>query len=223
MEKILIFQGVEYRLDENLKHAIVKAPTVGSARFLTIPAHVIHEGVAYEVTEIGVNAFWRNIHIDGIILPDTIRVIRDCAFQSSSLNTFSRGKTNKMLKIERSAFEDCKKLQHVEFNGPVILAEPYIFYGCIDLQRMDSFRICGEIPTESFYNCKKMLDFHFDEITDVAYNAFSGVQFKRVFVLSEKLWSNDKSFSEAIRSARIYCGPKSPILDLAYDGFDIRC
>jgi hypothetical protein len=223
MEQIMIYKGVEYLLNNTTKTAIVKAPTVGVARLLVIPNCVICDGVVYKVTEIGKNAFWQHIHIDGIVLPATIQVIRAYAFQGSSLHAFSREKTDKMLKIEKSAFEACSRLQHVEFNGPVTLAEPDVFYRCVDLQRMDSSHIYGEIPTGCFHDCKKMSDFYFDYVTDISPDAFHGVQFKRVFVLSTELWSNDTSFLTAISNARIYCSEKCRLLDLAYEGFDIRC
>ena len=223
MLQIAIYQGLEYLLDNVNKQATVKAPTAGISGLLIIPAHIFTENGMYEVTEIGSNAFFNYQRLTGIILPRTLKTIREYAFQSSSLVSVAREKSEKTLIIERSAFEMCKDLQSIEFNGPAVLSAPRIFYGCNKMQQMDSFHIQGEVTSECFHNCKKLTDFHFDGIVDIAQDAFSGVCLKRAFILSDVLDSNETSFLEAIKNANIFCGPKCKMLNLAYEGFHIHC
>lgn len=60
-----------------------------------LPATVSHNGKSYQITAIGEKAFYRNLNLHKMILPESVQMIGDNAFSHSPLDTLVVGKNLK--------------------------------------------------------------------------------------------------------------------------------
>ena len=68
---------------------------------ITLPPTVTHDGQEYRITAIGDKAFYRNLHLSKMTLPDGVQSIGNIAFSGSTLDTLVAG--NNLMEVDEYA------------------------------------------------------------------------------------------------------------------------
>ena len=117
--------GVYYNLDGNKREAQVtyneSAPASSSASYsgaVTIPQSVTHEGKEYSVTSIGEEAFFENVGLTSVTIPNSVKSIGDKAFSGCTALT-SVAIPNSVISIGEGAFSGCNALTAINIPGSV--------------------------------------------------------------------------------------------------------
>lgn len=118
-----------------------KAPQNGIIDTLTIPSTL--DG--FTVTSLGNYSFSNTYHINTVIIPDTVTVIKASAFYSSNCTNIQL--PNGLKTIERYAFECCYRLEKIEIPDSVTEIGEYAFYSC---RRLKTAKLPNNLTTISF-------------------------------------------------------------------------
>ncbi len=165
-----IVQGLQYSLSEDGTYAICNGYNTGAKIDRVVEIDAEYNGVP--VKEIAVKAFFREQDIKKVVMPDTIEVIGEQAFEECeglnevniSNNTINLGKRAfsftaiKEITIPQSvqtignfAFWECNNLTKATINCPK--AYVYTFYDCPNLTSVIFGEKVISIDKNSFYNC----------------------------------------------------------------------
>ncbi len=165
-----IVQGLQYSLSEDGTYAICNGYNTGAKVDRVVEIDAEYNGVP--VKEIAVKAFFREQDIEKVVMPDTIEVIGEQAFEECeglnevniSNNTINLGKRAfsftaiKEITIPQSvqtignfAFWECNNLTKATINCPK--AYVYTFYDCPNLTNVIFGEKVISIDKNSFYNC----------------------------------------------------------------------
>ncbi len=109
-----------------------------------------------EGTEIiGDSAFADCSHIRKIILPDTLKEIKEFAFfNCKNLETIEGG--NKLINIGRSAFQNCSSLDNVFLPNSVKKIDAWAFSSCTRLKTVEMGEHIESIGHQAFADCKQL-------------------------------------------------------------------
>lgn len=89
----------------------------------------------YKVTGIDYNAFYDCYRITGVTIPDTVRVIGECAFEECiRLKTVKMG--NNVQEIGEDAFRDCESLESTNLSSQLTEIQWGTFWGCDKLKEI---------------------------------------------------------------------------------------
>lgn len=145
-----------------------KLKTIGDNAFdnrlLTGPL-VLPEGL----DSIGKEAFQKN-YITEVTIPESVRAIGKAAFYD---NQYLKSATlnNSMETINRSLFNNCKKLAVVHGGKNVKTIVYRAFYSCDSLRSIKDI-VPVTIDREAFYNCQKLDGINFSRIKSIGYESF---------------------------------------------------
>lgn len=145
-----------------------KLKTIGDNAFdnrlLTGPL-VLPEGL----DSIGKEAFQKN-YITEVTIPESVRAIGKAAFYD---NQYLKSATlnNSMETINRSLFNNCKKLAVVHGGKNVKTIVYRAFYSCDSLRSIKDI-VPVTIDREAFYNCEKLESLNFSRIKSIGYESF---------------------------------------------------
>lgn len=213
--------GIVYELDYKTKTAKVVEYRAANIDEQVIP-HCIHSYIAHcTVTEIGDGAF-KYSDIRKVVLPLTLTKIGECAFMASKLSYIFREETTMPvpLTIGDSAFVNCTNLVKVELHGKINLIGDNHFVNCYQLDEIDSCNIRGRIGQWSFAQCSNLDDFYLADDVIVEKTSFENTKFNQVFIGKNVRISG--GIKHTLNTMNILCHDDSDILDLAYEGYNIR-
>lgn len=205
----------EYRIDGN---KCILTKLIHPDYYLEIPDCVRGK----PVREIGAKAFYNIRDVGHVVLPYTLSHIKEEAFACSNISVIKRRKNKNAptLYIGKLAFHKCCCLTTVELSGQTFLEDSgYQFQECLNLQRIDSLSICGSIPIGAFKSCDIRL-FCFNHGTYIASEAFAGTVLEKIYVQGNLKYASD--FLIHRDNIEIVCEKKSPIANLAYEGYNVK-
>ena len=121
--------GIYYNLNSTNKTAEVTSGYYTGN--ITIPAIIVHEGSQYEVTSIGIFAFFQCSELMSVTIPSSVKTIDFAAFNSSSLMSIKipPGVTT----IGEAAFTDCDNLVSITIPYSVTNIGNWAFNSCNNL------------------------------------------------------------------------------------------
>ncbi len=127
---------------------------------------VIGEGI----TGIGAYTFSSLQNLTEVVLPQSLTIIRSCAFQNC--NSLSSINTSYVTTLEEYAFSECSRLVNIDISR-VTSIDQYVFQSC-GLRSVTIPRSITVIPRGAFVNCRSLssLTLH-DQITKIGYDAFN--------------------------------------------------
>ena len=102
----------------------------------------------------------RDLSITNLIIPDSVIIIGDNAFENCKL--LKNVKFSKNLEsIGYKAFGDCNKLQHLNIPNSVTYIEESAFTNCINLKSIKLGTNIEKLEMDIFYNCKNLKNIHY--------------------------------------------------------------
>lgn len=148
--------GIEYEItSESPAEAAVgkNDEFVGSSA--EIPASVIKDGTVYAVTSIGRFAFFNNIGVKSIKLPESIKIIDYNAFSRSGITSVVV--PGSVTTIDNNVFYNCDYLTSVEIGRGVTVIGTYSFSSCPKLERVKLGSGITRLQTYVFYDCPSLI------------------------------------------------------------------
>ena len=171
-----------------------------STGFLSIPSFFTVKGKNYAVASISKEAFKDCQALTGIVIPDSVSMIKDAAFRNcSSLINVTLGNgliligndafqsceslteihiPDSVLSIGIGAFMNCSSLTEVTLSENIRLIDEFTFDGCISLPHVvipDSVTTIGE---RAFYNCTSLTAIQVSE-NNSSYQSIEGILFSK--------------------------------------------
>ena len=130
-------------------------------------AVVIPEEVdGFTVTSIGASAFESNGNITSVVIPDSVKEIKEKAFRGTKITKFE---ANGVKTIGASAFYGCQSL--VTFTTPnVVELGNSVFNRCSRLKTVNIS--VSVIPYETFAHCKALTNYDFTGVESIGERAF---------------------------------------------------
>ena len=123
---------------------------------ITIPKSVLHNGVKYQVTGIGKEAFLYT-SVSEFTIPETVKYIAESAF-CGSFELTSIEIPNSVTDIGSAAFTCSHKLTSVTLGKGVTTIGSLAFMGCRELQSINIPASVTTISALAFYDCPKIID-----------------------------------------------------------------
>lgn len=174
--------GIYYNLISNTKEAEVTYRDGGYVRDysgdIVIPEEVVFEGETYKVTAIGDKTFFNCKNITSVILPSSIKYIRDEAFRGCGLKSINI--PSSVILIGRYSFGDCAltslnipdgltSISTGAFSGCSFVSVTIpnsvksicssAFSGCENLEEINFGNNVSYIGSRAFSACRKLSDF----------------------------------------------------------------
>ena len=141
----------------------------GSESVVEIPSTIDGRSVV----KIGSDSFKSCRSITSVIIPESVNVIDDWAFGSSSLTSVTI--PDSVTEIGKSAFNSCKKLKNISISNNVLSLEEKVFYGCSNLTSITIPNSITSIEKNAFSDCTSFTNVVIpNSVTSIEYMAFSG-------------------------------------------------
>ena len=122
---------------------------------VTIPPSVTYEGVTYQVTSIGYDAFRDCDSLTSVVIPNSVTSIGSFAFAfSESLTNITI--PNSVTGIGSDAFRACYGLTSITIPNSVTSIGYQAFYGCSSLTNVNIGNSVKEIGLRAFRDCKNL-------------------------------------------------------------------
>ena len=182
-----VVDGIRYIFYKYNNTAYVSGFTANSPYYVgdvVIPETVTYKDQTYNVTKIGLEAFYKSNNLTSVIIPNSVKDIEDGAFMYCS-KLASVTIPSSVTSIGNSAFLGCKALTSVTipdgvkylagtFNGcssltsvhlPKYLTHigPNIFYNCSSLTSVTIPNSVIEISSAAFYGCSSLTSVNLPE------------------------------------------------------------
>lgn len=149
-----------YAVINNTKNVTIKGLVNQQVADINIPATVTNNTSTYQVTEISNSAFAEGNnahHITSVILPTTIKTVRDNAFKNCILLKTVKFQADEMISIGNSAFYDCITLEAVQMPKRLSKLGSSTFYKCKKLQSLVIPEGVKEVQSTTFNNCASLV------------------------------------------------------------------
>lgn len=167
---------------------------------LVIPPSIMVSNVQYTVTSIGDHAFEDCADLESVVLPESITVLGESAFQESGLQTVELPTT--INTIGRSAFYHCNNLKTIVIPEGVTELGPDVFRGCSSLVSVVFSENCGieGISLWAFQNCNNLRSINLPKsLIEINKEAFSGcISLKKITLPGSLLIIGEDAFSGCI-------------------------
>ena len=162
--------GIYYYTSSN--NATVTSRSNGYSGDVNIPASVTYDGVTYNVTSIGNNAFYGCRGLTSITIPNSVTSIESGAFlYCSGLTSITI--PNSVTSIRNGAFEGCSGLTSVTIGNSVTSIGYGAFEGCTSLPIINNIRYADCYAIEAID--KSLTTYTFNEGTKfIGSRVFSG-------------------------------------------------
>ena len=236
------YNGINYFLIENYlsnygtqRNAIVLSCDESWGTEITIPENVMFNGVEYEVTCIGDNAF-ESSRIVSCVLPETIQVIGASAFNCSNLVEINL--PSKLQFIGSVAFAGSNlsgnlilpegtvdfgafattQIESVVIPEGVTVLEDSVFFSCVKLKSVSFPSTLKKIGNNCFFNMTSLEQVIVQKDTELEYRAFAGLPSLRKVVFSEGFTRLEQNFDSCENLSLVYL-PKS-IEYIDYNAFN---
>ena len=139
---------------------------------ITIPKSVLHNGVKYQVTGIGKEAFLYT-SVSEFTIPETVKYIAESAF-GGSFELTSIEIPNSVTDIGSAAFTCSHKLTSVTLGKGGTTIGSLAFMGCRELQSINIPESVTAISALAFYDCPKITDVKLNNgLVEIKDQAFS--------------------------------------------------
>ena len=123
----------------------------GEGDVIVVPSEMHKNGKTYKVIGIAGYAFSKKKKIGKVVLPDTVEMIADNAFASSSLTEIEIPSSVK--EIKDYAFDDCAQLKKVVLPDGLSLLGKNAFSSCVSLESISIPNSIRSISSSLFLNC----------------------------------------------------------------------
>ena len=194
-------QTLYYQITDNENHYVtVVSPTLGYFNLngeITIPDVVTNDGIDYQVTSIGYNAFNGCTGLTSVEIPNSVTSIGDNAFSGcTGLKSLTIGNLvesigyaafagcegltsltipNSVTSIGDQAFYRCAGLTSVKIPNSVTSIGEYAFSGCTGLTSVEIPNSVTSIGECAFYQCTGLASVEIpNSVKSIGDNAFSG-------------------------------------------------
>jgi len=189
--------GIYYKINGNNTVAVTYINTDYNSYSgdISIPKTVTCDGVTYQVTAIGENAFKNCTDLTSIILPNSVKTIEDYAFSGcSGLAVVTIGNSvksigayafmecseltgivvpNSVSSIGHNAFEGCAGLKSVTLSNTLTTISNSAFSGCRGLKSVTIPNSVTTIEEQAFKYCTKLTGITIgNSVTEIGKNAF---------------------------------------------------
>lgn len=171
-----------------------------------------------EMPVVGVdeNAF-ANTNIKNIVLPKTVVVIENYAFQNAlNLKTVKFEADAVMLGFK--AFANCFRLQKV-IGNKLETVSSFAFSQCKNLVEIKADFV-GEVFTDTFRLCKRLTELSFADGIKIHNDAFYGCMAIHTLYFAHNVEFSDK-IRKFVEKRKIVCLGDCPLTELAYAGTDV--
>ena len=152
-----VVDGIRYIFYKYNNTAYVSGFTANSPYYVgdvVIPETVTYKDQTYNVTKIGLEAFYKSNNLTSVIIPNSVKDIEDGAFMYCS-KLASVTIPSSVTSIGNSAFLGCKALTSVTIpDGVKYLAGT--FNGCSSLTSVHLPKYLTHIGPNIFYNCSSL-------------------------------------------------------------------
>ena len=173
-----IGQNTTFKVGD-LTYEITSANTVEvhdcatSATSVTIPETIVNtdDGITYNVTSIGSNAFWSCYNISSIEIPNSITSIGASAFVSCTTMT-NIIIPNSVTSIGNNAFQNCNKLSSITLSNTLTSIGSSTFRTCSSLISIVIPNSVTSISSQAFLDCLSLTSVTLPENATIAINAF---------------------------------------------------
>ena len=125
------------------------------------------------VVAIGNGAFYKNLNIETVTIPGTVKTIESGAFALAQLLTTVTFTGDGLETIESSAFEACYNLTEITIPKTVKTIGDHAFHLCTVLKKVSVLSLSVEIGTETFADCKKLESIDLGGATKIGNGAFA--------------------------------------------------
>lgn len=144
-----------------------------SATAVTIPETIVdtNDGITYNVTSIGSNAFWSCYNLSSIEIPNSVTSIGADAFVSCTTMT-NIIIPNSVTSIGNNAFQNCNKLSSITLSNTLTSIGSTTFRNCSSLSSIIIPNSVTSISLQAFLNCKALTSVTLPESATIAINAF---------------------------------------------------
>lgn len=127
-------QYFAYEIDEKEKTATIISYLNEEEESIVVPEYFEYEGEKYPVTNIEKEAFYYNLGLKHITIPDTVKT------------------------IGKEAFCKCDALVEIEIPGTVQSMGTGLFYDCTSLEKVTFGEGIKNLPDEIFTNCESLAE-----------------------------------------------------------------
>ncbi len=139
---------------------------------VVIPATVTYNEVTYNVTSIGISAFWNCSGLTSITIPNGVKSIENGAFSGCSDLT-SITIPNSVTSMGNSTFENCSGLTSITIPNSVTSIGNSAFYGCSGLTSITIPNSVTSIGNYAFTYCSGLISITIpDGVTSIGSSAF---------------------------------------------------
>jgi len=187
-----------YEIDQEKKYATVTSYLNETEETIVIPEYCEYGGEKYPVTEIAEEAFYYNMAVKHITIPESVT------------------------SIGKEAFCKCEALESVDIPGSAVTLGTGVFYDCTSLKTVTLGEGIVNIPDEFFTNCYAMEKIKLPEtLTAIGAEAFWACENLTELELPKSLVSiGERSFySSGIKTLKIL-SPSAAITEDTLEGAD---
>lgn len=151
--------GIHYEMTSNTTVGVTfssdKSNNYEGLTSLVIPENVTYEGVTYNVTSIGSNAFMYCKSLESVVIPNTIDSIGSQAFRGCT--SLTKVKIPSSVKLMReSAFAGCESLESVCLKASLKEIEAETFSHCTLLKSIVIPKGVESVGHHAFYMCEHL-------------------------------------------------------------------
>lgn len=176
-DTLVVKNNVHYIIDEENDKAVVSSCDRSSSHF-DISSDISYNGKTYPVIAISNAAFFRNMNLISVVIPNSIISIGSSAFSECS-NLKDIVLPNSLTELGERAFEDCSSLEsinipktlthigahtfnccssltNIKMNSTLETIGDYGFSNCTNLKNIDIPSTVNYIGQMAFYNCTSL-------------------------------------------------------------------
>lgn len=166
--------GIYYSLDSSTNQAEVAESPYNNkySGDIDIPSTVTYEGKTFDVTKIGLKAFYECQNVTSLSIPNSVTVIGSRAFEGCNLKTIVI--PNSVTFIASKAFLNCFELKTITMGTGIIIIEESAFSNCTCLEKVivkDLTSWCGiyfeSMGSNPLYNANHLYSNEETEITEL--------------------------------------------------------
>ena len=178
--------GIIYDFDTNSESARAEYIDVFSSSYpsisyenVIIPQTITTGTDTFTVTSIASRAFYKEVGLKRIDLPESIKNIGAEAFKYC-VNLTNINVPNLVTEIQDGTFEYCKKLQHINLPKSVWSIGDYAFSDCLDLRKIVIPRDCSSIGNNAFKWCRQLKTLIIEDsesLLNLGYNDEVGIEY----------------------------------------------
>lgn len=204
--------GLYYNLKSTTKEATVTYKKSGTGSYsgsIIVPEKVTYNGVEYNVTTIGADAFSRCSGLTSVTIPNSVTSIEIYAFYNTpSLESVILG--NSVTSIGSSAFTSCSSLTSVTIPNSVTSIGSYAFNDCTSLTSVTIPNSVTSIGSSAFRGCSNVKELIYADGCTTALNT-GLTKIEKIVIPNSVTSIADYAFSQCYDIKDVIVGWKTPL------------